>query len=68
MWGEYLRQPDAPDFAARMHRAESTGRPPGDEGFVKTIGRILGRDLQPKKPAPKPKRRNQENKRTEKSI
>jgi len=34
---------------------QTTGRPLGDEAFLKGIGRLLGRDLVPKKPGPAPK-------------
>jgi putative transposase len=33
---------------------ERTGRPLGSESFIEKASRILGRDLKPKKPGPKP--------------
>ncbi len=43
------------DQGAKMRRGENTGRPLGDEGFVKTVGKLLGRDLLPKRPGRKAK-------------
>ena len=55
-WREHLRQDDDPELAAALRRRESTGRPLGDESFVRKIGRLLGRDLLPKKRGPAPKK------------
>ena len=55
-WREYLRQDDDSHTAARLRRRESTGRPLGDESFLRKIGRLLGRDLLPKRPGPVPKK------------
>ena len=49
-WREYLLEPAAAEVAAAMRRHENTGRPLGDEGFVKTVGKLVGRDLLPGKP------------------
>jgi len=57
-WREYLLDRDDADLAAKMRRGENTGRPLGDEGFVKTVGKLLGRDLLPKMPGRKAKRRD----------
>jgi putative transposase len=57
-WGEFLRASDGRDVAATMRRHESTGRPLGDLEFLKKIGRLLGRDMVPKKPGPTPKRKS----------
>ena len=40
-----------------MRRRENTGRPMGDETFVKHLGALLGRDLLPEKRGPKGPRR-----------
>ena len=40
-----------------MRQRENTGRPLGDEPFVKRLGQLLGRDLLPKKRGPKAKRK-----------
>jgi len=56
-WDEYLRQNDGRDVAAAMRRHEGTGRPLGDVEFLKKIGRLLGRDLVPRKPGPAPKKK-----------
>ena len=34
---------------------ERTGRPLGPEPFVVAVGCVVGRDLRPRKPGPKPK-------------
>jgi len=52
-WREYLLDRDDADLAAKMSRGENTGRPLGDEGFVKTVGKFPGRDLLPKRPGRK---------------
>ena len=36
----------------RMEKHLRTGRPLGDEGFVKELERCLGRSLLPRKPGP----------------
>ena len=46
-WREYLAEPSGKEVAAAMRRHENTGRPLGDDAFVKKIGRMLGRDLLP---------------------
>jgi REP-associated tyrosine transposase len=56
-WGEYLREPDQPDLVVELDKRERTGRPLGDVEFVKRIGRMLGRDLLPRKAGRKPKSR-----------
>jgi len=56
-WREYLGQDDDPKLTAALRRSESTGRPAGDKAFLSKIGRLLGRDLLPKKPGPAPKRK-----------
>ena len=43
------------DLAGTMRRHEATGRPLGDRAFVQSLSALLGRDLLPKKPGPKPK-------------
>ena len=55
-WREYLRQDDDSQTPARLRRRESTGRPLGDESFLRKIGRVIGRDLVPRKPGPVPKK------------
>ena len=57
-WREYLRQHDDAELAAALRKPEKTGRPLGDESFLRTIGRRLGRDLVPKKPGPAPNKAN----------
>ena len=54
-WREYLAQPDDVKIAAALQRSENTGRPAGDESFLKTIGRKLHQNLIPKK-AGRPKK------------
>ena len=59
-WGDHLGQADAPDLLHSLRRREHTGRPLGDEPFVKKIGHLLGRELIPKKPGPAPKKTKNE--------
>ncbi len=54
-WREYLLEPDETDLAVAMRQRENTGRPLGDESFVKRVGALLRRDLLPKKRGPKGK-------------
>ena len=54
---EHLLEPDEAELAVAMRRRENTGRPLGDETFVKHLGALLGRDLLPKKRGPKGPRR-----------
>ena len=52
-WGQYLARQEQDDESATaklLRRHENTGRPLGDERFVKRIGRLLGRKLLPGKP------------------
>ncbi len=55
-WGEYLAARDEPALASRMRALESTGRPLGDEAFLLTVGGLLGRDLLPRRPGPRPRK------------
>jgi len=41
-----------------LRKLENTGRPLGEEGFVKSVGQQIGRDIAKKKPGPKPKEAN----------
>ena len=52
-WREHLLAPDEAELAAAMRQRENTGRPLGDESFVKNLGALLGRNLLPKKRGPK---------------
>ena len=54
-WKQYLADADDPSLGKRLHRHERTGQPLGERTFLKRIGDLLGRDLIPKKPGPKPK-------------
>ena len=56
-WGEYLAREDCESVAPLLRRGETTGRRIGDAGFLASIGRLLGRDLMPKKRGRKPNRR-----------
>lgn len=57
-WRQYLADADDPSLGKRLRRHENTGRPLGERPFLKRIGDLLGRDLLPKKPGPKPKEDN----------
>ena len=39
----------------RLRRAETIGRPLGDEGFIRTLETATGRSLRPGKRGPKPR-------------
>jgi putative transposase len=59
-WGEYLAGEDCESVGRLLRRGETTGRPIGDDGFLATIGRLVGRDLTPKKRGRKPKRKRKQ--------
>ena len=52
-WREHLLARDEAELAVAMRQRENTGRPLGDQNFVKRLGVLLGRDLLPKKRGPK---------------
>ncbi len=54
-WRQFLRQGD--EHAEFLRKGTRTGRPCGDEAFVKKIEKLTGRLLSRKKPGPKPKKR-----------
>ena len=54
-WSEWLDGTDNPDFEPLIRDSTFTGRPCGDEEFIRNIGLSTGRDLTRKKPGPKPK-------------
>ena len=60
-WREHLLAPAEAELATAMRQRENTGRPLGDEPFVKRIGLLLARDLLPKKPGPKGPRQKANN-------
>ena len=60
-WAQHLRKRDEGDFASRMRMHENTGRPLGDEGFVKKLETMLARVLLPGKPG-RPRKRLQNGK------
>ena len=60
-WREYLLDRDETELVVAMRRRENTGGPLGDDGFVKRVGALLGRDLLPKKRGPKGPRRKPRN-------
>jgi putative transposase len=49
-WGEYLNQSDEESIGKDLRRHESTGRPLGEQPFIKKLSHLLGRDLLPGKP------------------
>ena len=65
-WAEHLAWLDDTEFSKLMRRLENTGRPLGDEEFVKEIGLQLSRDLMPKKRGPKGPRKKTKKRRTRK--
>ena len=56
-WRKYLRQEEVSGVGEMLRRHESTGRPLGEESFLRKIGRLVGRDILRHKPGPKPKKR-----------
>ena len=56
-WREYLRQEEVSALGKTLRRHENTGRPLGEESFIRKIGRLVGRDILRHKPGPKPKKR-----------
>ncbi len=55
-WKQFLTDQMNETVPLLFEAHERTGRPLGEEAFVKKVCRILGRDLVPKKPGPKPKK------------
>jgi len=59
-WSEHLAWRDGTEFSLLMRKHETTGRPLGNEDFVKEVVELLSRDLLPKKrglKGPRKKRR-----------
>jgi putative transposase len=54
-WAEHLSADPAEVVVRQLRRSESTGRPAGDERFVKRLERIVGRVLHPGRPGRKRK-------------
>lgn len=54
-WAAFLRVEQDEAAVAALERHGRTGRPLGDERFVKKLERRLDRELRPRKPGPKPK-------------
>jgi putative transposase len=48
--------PDAADTGDLLRRHSRTGRPLGNEAFIRTAERLTGRTLRPQKPGPRPQR------------
>ncbi len=57
-WREYPRDEDDAALAASLRLHENTGRPLGERPFLQHVGRLLGQDLVPKKPGPRPQEDN----------
>lgn len=55
-WSAWLAATPDTNCEHRIRSRTFTGRPCGDEEFVKRIEAIVGRSLAPRKPGPKPKR------------
>ncbi|MCK7474239.1 MAG: transposase [Rhodopseudomonas palustris] len=54
-WRSFLMEGIGDDEIGLIRRHEGSGRPLGDEKFLKRCEKKLGRDLHPGKPGPKPK-------------
>lgn len=53
-WKAFLRIPSKDKLAKQLEKAQRTGRPLGNEQFIQTLEKQLNRNLQRKKPGPKP--------------
>ncbi len=53
-WKEFITTANTSDEEC-FRRHERTGRPLGDEGFIRQVSKLVGRDLIPKKPGRKKK-------------
>jgi len=49
-WREHLLEPEQAELAVAIRQHENTGRPLGDETFVKKLEALLGRKLLPGRP------------------
>ena len=54
-WSEWLAGTAEGENERRIRDRTYTGRPCGDERFVKQVEAIVGRPLTPQKPGPKPR-------------
>jgi putative transposase len=54
-WSEWLAGDNNVEQEKRLRSRTCTGRPCGDEDFLKRIESVVGRPLGPRKPGPKPK-------------
>lgn len=62
-WRKYLRQDDVSALGQTLRRHEGTGRPLGEESFIRKIGVLVRRQLLPQKPGPKTKKRTKKRRR-----
>ena len=53
-FAELIAMGPAPELFERLRRAETIGRPLGDEAFIAELERLTGRSLKPGKRGPKP--------------
>jgi putative transposase len=58
-FAELIEQGPDPDLFERLRRAETIGRPLGDDGFIGRLEALTRRTLKPAKRGPKPTRDNQ---------
>lgn len=54
-WRSYIETDESPKEIEALRQHTRTGRPLGDGRFVESLERITGRELQRKKPGPKPR-------------
>ena len=54
-WKKYLNQTEGEGDLKKLRLHEETGRPLGEDIFVKKLGLLSGRQLMKKKPGPKQK-------------
>jgi putative transposase len=54
-WSQWLNTENDSDIDQRIRSQTFTGRPCGDDRFVRETERLLGRNLAPQRPGPKPR-------------
>jgi REP-associated tyrosine transposase len=57
-WREFLTGAESSEELDKIRKHGRTGRPLGNTSFVWRLERMLGRDLAPRKPGRRPKKRN----------
>lgn len=53
-WCDYLNEEDAPDVLNSLRAHTRTGRPAGDENFIRQLEALMGQSLRRRSPGPEP--------------